>query len=81
MLNLKPPESSSVCDAPVERVKRPRDDSDPWNVAWSSDTHRRLEVLRDNKVVINCVNGAWEVKGDERAVPVRGVVDRAVVPG
>ena len=33
--------------------KEPRDDSDPWNVAWSSDTHRRLEVLGDNKVVIN----------------------------
>ena len=53
MLNLKPPESSSVCDLPVERSKRPRDDSDPWNVAWPSDTHRRLEVLGDNKVVIN----------------------------
>ena len=26
LLNLKPPESPSVCDAPVERVKRPRDD-------------------------------------------------------
>ena len=55
--------------------KRPRDDSDPWNVAWPSDTHRRLEVLGDNKVVINWMNGAWEVKGDEHAVPVRGVVD------
>ena len=52
MLNLKPPESSSVCDSPVERSKRPRDDSDPWNVAWPSDAHRRLEVLGDNKVVI-----------------------------
>ena len=38
MLNLKPPESASVCDAPAERAKRPRDDSDPWNVARSSDT-------------------------------------------
>ena len=45
MLNLKLPESSSVCDPRAERSKRPRDDSDPWNVAWSSDTHRRLEVL------------------------------------
>ena len=36
MLNLKPPESSSVCDIPVERSKRPHDDSDPWNVAWPS---------------------------------------------
>ena len=78
LLNLKPPESSSVCDPPVERSKRPRDDSDPWNVAWPSDTHRRLEVLGDNKVVINWMNGAWEVKGDEHAVPVRGVVDQFV---
>ena len=61
MLNLKPPESSCACDVHVERSKRPRDDSDPWNVAWPSDTHRRLEVLGDNKVVINWMNGAWEV--------------------
>ena len=40
--------------------KRPRDDSDPWNVAWPSRTHRRLEVLGDNKVVINWMNGAWK---------------------
>ena len=53
MLNLKLPESSSVCDPPAERSKRPRDDSDPWNVVWSSETHRRLQVLGDNKVVIN----------------------------
>ena len=45
MLNLKPPEPSSACDFAVKRSQRPRDDSDPWNVAWSSDTHRRLEVL------------------------------------
>ena len=69
MLNLKHPESSSVCDAPAERSKRPRDDSDPWNVAWSSDTHRRLVVLGDNKVVINWMSGAWEVKGDEQLFP------------
>ena len=83
MLNLKPPESSSVCDPPVERSKRPRDDSDPWNVAWPSDTHRRLEVLEDNKVVINWMNGAWEVKSEEHAIPVRRVADQfgAVVPG
>ena len=31
-----------------------------------------------NKVVINWMNGAWEVKGDEHAVPVRGVVDQFV---
>ena len=78
MLNLKPLESSSVCDFPVERSKRPRDDSGPWSVAWPSDTHRRLENLGVNKVVINWMNGAWEVKGDEHAVPVRGVVDQFV---
>ena len=53
MLNLKPLESSCACDVPVERSKRPRDDNDPWNVAWPLDTHRRLEILVDNKVVIN----------------------------
>ena len=78
MLNLNTPESSSVCDLPAERSKRPRADSDAWNVAWSSDTHRRLESLGDIKVVINWMNGAWEVKGDEHAVPVRGVVDQFV---
>ena len=52
VVNLKPSESSSVCDPPAERAKRPRDDRDPWNVAWSSDTHGRLEVLGDNKIVI-----------------------------
>ena len=44
MLNLKQTESSKACDVPVERSKRSRDDNDPWNVAWSSDTHRRLEL-------------------------------------
>ena len=78
MLNLKPPESSCACDVPVERSERPRDDSDPWNVAWPSDTDRRLEVLGDNKVVINWKNGAWEVKGEEHAVLVRGVVGQFV---
>ena len=78
MLNLKPPESSCACDVPVERSKRPRDDSGPWNVAWPSDTHRRLEVLGNNKVVINWMNGAWEVKSEEHAIPVRGVVDQFV---
>ena len=41
-------------------------------------THRRLEVLGANKVVINWRNGAWEVKGDEHAVLVRSVVDEFV---
>ena len=75
MLNLKTLESSCACVVPVERSKRPRDDSAPWNVARPSDTHRRLEVLGDNKVVINWMNGAWEVKNEEHAIPVRGVVD------
>ena len=52
--------------------------NDPWNVAWPSDTHRRLEIFGDNKVVINWMNGAWEVKGEEHAIPVRGVVDQFV---
>ena len=78
MLNLNPPGSSCGCDAPFERSKRPRDESDPWSVAWPSDTHRRLEVLGDNKVVINWMNGAWEVKNEEHAIPVRGVVDQFV---
>ena len=39
VMNLKHPESARESDAPAERgTKRPRDDSDPWNVAWSSDT-------------------------------------------
>ena len=40
--------------------------------------------LGDNKVVINWMNGTWENKGEEHAVPVRGVVDQFVrwfVPG
>ena len=78
MLSLKPPESSCACDVAVERSKRPRDDSDPWKVAWPSDTHRRLEIWVDNKVVINWMTGAWEVKGEEHAIPVRGVVDQFV---
>ena len=28
--------------------------------------------------VINWVSGAWEVKGEEHAIPVRGVVDQFV---
>ena len=32
-----------------------------------------------HKVVINRMNGAWEVKGEEHAVPVRGVVDQFVL--
>ena len=36
------------------------------------------EVFGDNKVVINWMNGAWEVKGEEHAIPVRGVVVKFV---
>ena len=63
--------------------KRPRDDSDPWSVAWPSDTHRRLEVLGNNKVVINWMNGAWEVKNEEHAIPCPwcGGPICAVIPG
>ena len=49
MLSLKPPESSTVaCGVPVEREKRPRDDSDPWSVDWRPDEHRSLEILGDS---------------------------------
>ena len=54
--------------------KRPRDDSDPKNAAWPADTHRRLEVLGNNKIVIFWMSGAWEVNGEEHVIPVRGVV-------
>ena len=63
---------------PVEREKRPRDDSAPWTVAWRPDEHRRLELLGDNKVVTSWMNGAWEVKEKEHAVPVGGLVDQLV---
>ena len=82
MLNLKPPESSCACDVPVERSRRPRDDSDPWNVAWPSDTYGRLEVLGDNKVAINWMNGAWEQGRRARyPCPWCGGSICAVVPG
>ena len=37
-----------------------------------------LEVLGDNKVVINWMNGVWEVKGEEHAILVSGVVGQFV---
>ena len=58
ILNLK-----YTCDSAKEtetfaiHEKRPRDDSNPWNVAWPSDSHRRLEILGDSKVVVNWMNG------------------------
>ena len=66
---------------PVEREKRPRDDSDPWRVGWCPDEHRRLEMLGDSGVDISWVNGAWEVKGHEHAEVVRRVVDQFVKGG
>ena len=55
MLNLKPPESSCARDALVERSRRPRDDNDPWSVAWH-------QVEEENKVVINWMNGKSRAK-------------------
>ena len=55
-----------------------RDDSNPWNVAWPSDSHCRLEILGDSKVVINWMNGDWEVKGNEHDAHVRDVIDQFV---
>ena len=49
-------------------LKKPRDHSDPWSVAWPSDTNRPFEVSVNNKVVINRMNGVWEVKNEEHAI-------------
>ena len=67
LLNLKSSESTATaaCDAPVEREKRPQDDSDPWTMSWALDKCRRLENLGDSKVVISWINGTWEVKSKE----------------
>ena len=54
MLNLKyTPDSSRGADTFANHEKRHRDDSNPWNVAWPSDSHCRLEMLGNSKVVIN----------------------------
>ena len=37
-----------------------------------------FEGVGDHKVVINWMNGAWEVKNEEHAIPDRGVVDQFV---
>ena len=58
--------------------KRPRDNSYPWNLAWPSDSHRPLEILGDSKVVINWMNGDWEVKGNDHTEHVRDVIDQFV---
>ena len=58
--------------------KRQRDDSNPWNVAWPPDSHRRLEILGDSKVFINWLNRDGEVKGNEHTTHVRDVIDQFV---
>ena len=66
MLNLKyTSDLVKGADSFTIHEKRPREDSHPWNVAWPSDSHRRLEILGDSKVVVNWMNGDWEVKGSE----------------
>ena len=55
--------------------ERPRDDSDPWSVAWPPSSFGNLG---DNKGVINWMTDTWEVKGEEHAIPVCGVVDQFV---
>ena len=78
MLNLKyAPDSARWADTFANHEKRQRDDSNPWNVAWPSDSHRRLEILGDS-VVINWMNGEWEVKGNEHTTHVHDVIDQFV---
>ena len=76
MVNLKyTSDLAKGTDTSAIHEKRTRDDSNPWNVAWPSDSHRRLEILGDSKVVINWMNGDWEVKGNEHTSYVRDVID------
>ena len=74
VLNSKPPESSSVCDV----LWNFQEDHVMTAIPGMLHGHQIhivvWEVLGDNKVVINWVNGAWEAKGEEHAIPVRGVV-------
>ena len=79
MLNLKyTSDLVKGTDSFAIHEKRPREDSHPWNVAWPSDSHRRLEILGDSKVVVNWMNGEWEVKGSEHTLHVRNVIDQFV---
>ena len=58
MLSLKcTPDSAREADTLANRAKRQRDGSNPWNVSWPSDSHRRLEILGDSEVVIHWMNG------------------------
>ena len=76
MLNLKyTSDFVKGSDTFAIHEKRPRDDCNPWNVAWSLDNHRRLEIMGDSKVVINWMNGDWEVKGNEHNTHVRNIID------
>ena len=76
---MKPPlKPSAPSDAPVEREKRPWEGSDPWCVGWLTDEHRRLETPGDSQVLVNWVNGNWEVKGCEHTETVREIVDQFV---
>ena len=47
-------------------------------ILGTSDSHRRLEILGDSKVVINWTNGDWKVKGHEHNMHVRGIIDQFV---
>ena len=79
MLNLKSTsDSAKGTDTFANHEKGPRDDSNPWNVAWPSDSHRRLEILGNSKVVINWMNGDSKVKGNEHSPHVRDVNDQFV---
>ena len=78
MLYLNPTESPSACDHLRNVQKDYVMTVIPGMLHGYLDTYRGLEVLGDNKVVINWMTGSWEVKGEEHAVPVRGVVDQFV---
>ena len=78
MLNLKTHQILQKECTFAFHEKRPREDSHPWNVPWPSDSHRRLDILGDSKVVINWMNGDWEVKGQEHDMHVRGIIDQFV---
>ena len=79
MLNLKyTPDSARGAVTLANHEKGQRDYRNPWNVAWPSDSHRRLEILGDSKVVINWMNGDWDVKGNEHTAHVRDVFHQFV---
>ena len=79
LLNLYTSDLVKWADTFASLEKRPRDDSNLWNVAWLSDSYRRLEILGDSKVIIKWMNGDWEVKGNEHNVHVRNVIYQFVL--